>query len=109
MFDLTQVVIAVVGLVLGGLVVWLIAEYRKLKDSPYGDYFKILVGALADAAEKWYDGPAQGKAKLEWVLEQAAQEAAKMGIPFDAVAVTALIEEYVDKVINAGKDKSAKG
>jgi len=107
--DLTQVILGIVVLLLGGGVGWFTAEYRKLKDSKYGPYFKILIGALCDAAEQWYEGPDQGKAKLEWVLTQAAQEAAKLGIPFDAVAVTAVVEDYVTKVINAGQDKTAKG
>lgn len=100
---LTKVILAVAALILGAVVTWLISAYNQAKSGPYGVYFKYLVGALCDAAEVWFDGPGMGKQKLEWVIGLLETEAAKNGIPFDAVAVSAMIEQYVDEVINAGK------
>ena len=107
--DITKILLLVLGAVLAWLTVVLIAKYREAKTSPYGEYFKFIVGAICDAAEIAFDGPGRGKEKFEWVMNLLAEECATQGIIFDAVAVSQLVEKYVDEIINAGRDKTAKG
>ena len=94
MFDITDIVVALVGAILGAATVWI--TLRKASSNTDQDIMLgVFVEAACLAAEKLFSGKARGAEKLSFVLKMIEAETAKLGIRFDAYAVTKLVEEFV--------------
>lgn len=81
-----------------------IIEYVKSKSkaSGYGWAVNMAIEAGCEMAEKMFQS-GEGQKKLEFVLQYAEDEAKRMGIKFDKVQATEIINKYVEDVINAAR------
>ena len=78
----------------------IIAHIRKnAKASGYGWAVDMAIEAGCEMAEKMFKS-GEGQQKLNFVLQYAADEAARMGIKFDKVKAIESINKYVNDVIN---------
>lgn len=91
-FDLTQIVVAVIGLlglIITSVIVPLIKS--KLTDAQW-QMVKTYAIAGVQAAEIIFNAQGQGEAKLRWVSEYITNQCAAHGIKIDAETVRVAIE-----------------
>ena len=91
-FDLTQIVVAVIGLlglIITSVIVPLIKS--KLTDAQW-QMVKTYAIAGVQAAEIIFNAQGQGEAKLHWVSEYITNQCAAHGIKIDAETVRVAIE-----------------
>jgi hypothetical protein len=107
--DITNPVVVIVGFILITVVLTYIAaglsNLRKMMKERNQEFvLDFFIHALCDAAELMFTGEGRGKEKLAWVVGLVEKECEKKGLKFDVVAVTDVIEKFVQEVINKARE-----
>ena len=106
MFDLTQIIMVVLSVLVGAGLAFGINKFVEWRTNLPKDeeWLKHFIGAACEVAEKMYLGEGRGKEKLAWVLGLVLATATQYGITFDVQKVTDIIDQYVLEVLNAGQE-----
>jgi 5-bromo-4-chloroindolyl phosphate hydrolysis protein len=65
---------------------------------------QLMVEALCDAAELWFDEPNTGKTKKEWVIDLLKKDYKTFGKELDETKASKMIDDYVEEVYGKSKN-----
>ena len=95
--DITQIVVAVIGLVSVLITTFLIPYIKSKTNNEQQQALAIIVQTAVQGAEQIYSGTGLGQKKKEWVLQHLKDK----GINIDANSVSAEIDALIEAAVYA--------